>query len=153
MKPATPSRAFEALSRMFPLTLSRKPITASLSPAGSAPIIGQPRSLRPVRHTTAKRRIAAPEKTPSAPIAEPDPDAQGEQPFLRRADELPERLLHPRRQRQLARADLLQRYGLHGGFSCLDRRFRTRHGSRRDRTRRENRHLKFYELRDNLLLP
>lgn len=54
---------------------------------------------------------------------EPDTDAQSEQPFLRRAHELAERLLHPRRQRQLtSRAvgdDLFQRYGLHGGSSCL----------------------------------
>src|SRR6266498_2926032 len=47
-------------------------------------------------------------------------------------------------------SDLLQRSGLHGGSSCLDRRFRTRQRSRRDRTRQKDRHLKFYELRDNL---
>jgi hypothetical protein len=82
--------------------------------------------------------------------AQPDADAQGEQPFLRRADQLPERLLHARRQRQLLRSDLIPRYGLHGGSSCLERRLRHSPRSRRDRTRREDRHLKFYELRDNL---
>jgi Tol biopolymer transport system component len=41
---------------------------------------------------------------------------------------VPKRLLHARRQRQLDRADLLQRYGLHGGSSCLDDDFGTRHG-------------------------
>jgi hypothetical protein len=50
--------------------------------------------------------------------AEPDPDAQREQPLLRRVHELAERLLHPRRQPELTRADLLQRYGLHGGSPC-----------------------------------
>src|SRR6266540_3468751 len=53
--------------------------------------------------------------------AEPDTDAQGEQPFLRRAHQLPERLLHPRRQHELADGlapgDLIARYGLHGGSS------------------------------------
>jgi hypothetical protein len=52
---------------------------------------------------------------------EPDTDAQGEQPFLRRAQQLPERLLHPRRQPKLTAqalgSDLPQRYGLHGGSS------------------------------------
>jgi len=60
--------------------------------------------------------------------ADADADAQRKQPLLRRAHEVAERLLHARRQHQLAGADLLQRYGLHGGSSCLDRRFRTRHG-------------------------
>jgi hypothetical protein len=82
---------------------------------------------------------------------EPDADAQRQQPLLRRADQLPERLLHAGRQRQLLVSDLLQRYGLHGGSSCLERRLRHSPRSRRDRTRREDRHLKFYELRDNLL--
>jgi hypothetical protein len=52
---------------------------------------------------------------------EPDTDAQGQQPLLRRVHQLAERLLHPRRQRQLTArlrgSDLLQRYGLHGGSS------------------------------------
>ena len=50
--------------------------------------------------------------------AEPDADAQREQPLLRRVHQLAERLLHPRRQRQLTsltRGNLLQRYRLHGG--------------------------------------
>jgi len=47
---------------------------------------------------------------------EPNTDAQGEQPLLRSADQLAERLLHPRRQHGLGRAE---RYGflLHGGSS------------------------------------
>jgi hypothetical protein len=52
--------------------------------------------------------------------AQPDADAQGQQPLLGRADQLAERLLHPRRQRELAAADLSPRYGFHGGSSCLD---------------------------------
>jgi hypothetical protein len=52
--------------------------------------------------------------------AEPNTDAQGEQPLLRRTDQLPKRLLHAWRQRQLGGADLLPRYGLHGGSSCLE---------------------------------
>src|SRR5581483_3475968 len=50
----------------------------------------------------------------------PDADAQGEQPLLGRIYQLTERLLHARRQPELTRADLLSRYGLHGGSSCLD---------------------------------
>jgi hypothetical protein len=46
--------------------------------------------------------------------AQPDTDTQGEQSLPRRADQLPERVLHPRRQRELTAADLLPRYGLHG---------------------------------------
>jgi hypothetical protein len=45
----------------------------------------------------------------------------------------------------------VERYGLHGGSSCLERRIRHSPRSRSDRTRREDRHLKFYPLRDNLL--
>jgi hypothetical protein len=70
--------------------------------------------------------------------------------FLRRADQLPQRLLHPRWKRELLTSDLVERYGLHGGSSCLERRIRHSPRSLRDRTRREDRHLKFYELRDNL---
>jgi hypothetical protein len=81
---------------------------------------------------------------------EPNADAQGEQPLLRRPHQLAKRLLHPRRQRQLLVSDLLQRYGLHGGSSCLTTTSTTRHGRRatgRDgRTATSN----FYDERDNL---
>jgi hypothetical protein len=50
--------------------------------------------------------------------AQPDPDAEREQSLLRRADELSQSCLHAGRQGELARADLLPRYGLHGGSSC-----------------------------------
>jgi hypothetical protein len=49
--------------------------------------------------------------------AEADADAQGEQPLLRGAHELAERLLHPRRERKLLASDLVERYGPHGGSS------------------------------------
>jgi hypothetical protein len=82
--------------------------------------------------------------------AEADTDAQGEQPLLRRPHQLAERLLHPRRQRQLIVSDLLPRYGLHGGSSCLSTTSTTRHGhcatGRDGRTATS----KFYDERDNL---
>jgi hypothetical protein len=82
--------------------------------------------------------------------AEADADAQGEQPFLGRPDQLAEGLLHPRRQRELLASDLVERYGLHGGSSSCRLTISHSPRSRSDRTRREDRHLKFYELRDNL---
>ena len=60
--------------------------------------------------------------------AKPEADTQRQQPLLRRADQLAQRFLHARRQRRLGRTDLLPRYGLHGGSSCLDDDFCTRHG-------------------------
>ena len=48
--------------------------------------------------------------------AQPDTDAQREQALLRSADQLPERLLHARRQHELIRARLRERYvPIHGG--------------------------------------
>src|SRR5215211_606473 len=62
---------------------------------------------------------------------EPDADAQGEQPLLRRADQLPERLLHMLRQDDLFSARLGERYGaLHGGSSLSIFRI-TRHAPKR----------------------
>ena len=83
---------------------------------------------------------------------EPDTDAQRQQPFLRRAGKLAERQLHAFGQRvELPIADLVGSfvYVPHGGSPVL---VTCSHSSRsqRDRTRREDRHLKFYELRDNL---
>jgi hypothetical protein len=59
--------------------------------------------------------------------AQPDADAQREQPVLRGLHELPKRGLHARREHQLpgsyllaARSVLRTRYGLHGGSSRLD---------------------------------
>jgi hypothetical protein len=53
--------------------------------------------------------------------AEANAHAQRQQSLLRRVHQLPERLLHPRRQRELAArtlsGNLFQRYGLHGGSS------------------------------------
>ncbi len=82
--------------------------------------------------------------------AKPDADAQGEQPLPRQTNQLAQRLLHARRQPEPSGTDLPPRYGPHGGSSCLERRLLHSPRSRRDRTRREDRHLKFYELRDNL---
>jgi hypothetical protein len=86
--------------------------------------------------------------------AQPDPDAQREQPLLRGAGELAERLLHRARQlldALLAGHDRGSRYGPHGGWSSCPR-WTCSHSPRSqpDRTRREDRRLKFYELRDNL---
>ena len=52
--------------------------------------------------------------------AQADADAQRQQPFLRRADQLPQRFLHARRQSELLASDLLPRYRLHGGSSSCD---------------------------------
>jgi hypothetical protein len=50
--------------------------------------------------------------------ARPDTDAQRKQPLLRRADQLPQRLLHARRQHDLLVARLSERYvPIHGGSS------------------------------------
>src|SRR3954451_11769059 len=74
-----------------------------------------------------------------------DADAQRQQPLLRGAGQLAQRLLHPLRQphaRQLIAADLIARYGPHrGGSSCP--RWTCSHSprSQRERTRRENRRL------------
>jgi hypothetical protein len=52
--------------------------------------------------------------------AEPDADAQREQAVLRRVHQLAERLLHARRQRELASVAILL-YGPHGGpFVSVD---------------------------------
>jgi len=85
--------------------------------------------------------------------AEPHADAQGQQALLRGAGQLAQRLLHTLGQRvELALADSVGCfvYVLHGGSPRLE--WTDSHSPRcqRQRTRRENRHLKFYELRDNL---
>src|SRR5206468_3227960 len=62
--------------------------------------------------------------------AEADPDTQRQQPLLRRADQLPERLLHTLRQHDLV-TRLGERYGaLHGGSSLSIFRI-TRHAPKR----------------------
>jgi hypothetical protein len=47
--------------------------------------------------------------------------------ILGRVDQHSQRLLHARRHAELIRADLLQRYRLHGASSCLERRLQPRH--------------------------
>jgi hypothetical protein len=84
--------------------------------------------------------------------AQPHADAQRQQPFLRRSGKLAERQLHAFGQRvEPAIADLVGSfvYVPHGGSPVL---VTWSHSSRsqQDRTRREDRHLKFYELPDNL---
>ena len=68
--------------------------------------------------------------------AQPDADAQRQQPILRRVDELAERLLHARRQRQLLRGDL--RPALRSSWRSLrlGGLVRTRHAPNGSRTRR-----------------
>jgi hypothetical protein len=90
--------------------------------------------------------------------AEPDADAQREQPLPRRADQLTERLLNCRRQRTLQRlrgGDVLRaRYLLHGGFLLSSRTWFGRpERSQPERTGQEDRHSNFYENSDNLDLP
>src|SRR5581483_6048527 len=82
--------------------------------------------------------------------AEPDTDAQREQPFLGRADQLAERFLHPRRTPQLLSSDLPQRYRLHGGSSSCRLTTSASPRSRSDRTRWRTATSKFYDERDNL---
>jgi hypothetical protein len=86
--------------------------------------------------------------------AQPDADAEREQALLRRAGELAERVTHPLGQPPEAVAtDVVGGvvYVLHRGLLLrLDGLGSHPPRSQRDRTRREDRHLKFYELRDNL---
>ena len=87
--------------------------------------------------------------------AEPDSDAQREQALLRRSDELAERLLDLRWERTLRRLqgrdDLGGGYLLHGGSSCPRGLGWRLSRSQRERTRREDRRSKFYEISDNLV--
>jgi hypothetical protein len=86
--------------------------------------------------------------------AEPDTHAQREQPLLRGAGQLAERDLDPLRQRVRAGRrghDLINKYLLHGGSSCLEVDFDRRARSQPERTRREDRRLNFYGLRDKLV--
>ena len=87
--------------------------------------------------------------------AQPEPHAQREQSLPRCPDELAERFLNLRRQRTLQRLrgrdDLRAGYLLHGGSSCpLGPGFDRPERSQPERTRREDRHSKFYEISDNL---
>lgn len=82
---------------------------------------------------------------------EADPDTQGEQALLRGADQLAQRLLHPRRQRHLAELVGLVLYGPHSGppsssmvlFALATLAARADEAGGPPPT-------KFYELRDNL---
>ena len=85
---------------------------------------------------------------------EPDTDTQGQQSLPRCADQLTERLLDSRWERTLRRLDgrddLRRGYLLHGGSSCpLGLGWRLSR-SQRERTGREDRRSKFYEISDNL---
>ncbi len=88
--------------------------------------------------------------------AEPDAHAERQQPLARGPDQLAERFLDLRWQRTLDRLrdghDLRGRYLAHGGSSCprgLGWRLSRSH---RERTRREDRRSKFYEISGNLRL-
>src|SRR4051812_22191132 len=84
--------------------------------------------------------------------AEPDTDAECQEPLPRNPDELPQRLLHPWRQHSL-RSDhgLPERYGLPHGGSSFDLWSDHPERSQPERTRQEGPPTtKFYELRDNL---
>jgi integrase len=73
--------------------------------------------------------------------AQPDPDRQREQSVLRGVHQLPKRLLHARRQRQLLAGDLLLHYGLHAVLLSSRTRSDRLSRSQHERTRREDRHL------------
>ena len=86
--------------------------------------------------------------------AEPNTDAEREQTLPRCPDELAERLLDLRRQRTLGRLqgpdDLRRGYLLHGGCSRPRGLGWRLSRSQRERTRREDRRSKFYDVTDNL---
>jgi uncharacterized protein with GYD domain len=85
---------------------------------------------------------------------EPNADAQREQALTSCPDQLAERLLDLRRERTLDRLhrrdDLRRGYLLHGGSSCPRGLGWRLSRSQHERTRREDRRSKFYELPDNL---
>jgi uncharacterized protein with GYD domain len=87
--------------------------------------------------------------------AEPDPDTQRKQSFLRGAREVAERLQHRGPEpvdALLSGRDRRSRYGPHGGWSSVLVDFDSHSPrSQHDRTRREDRRLKFYDLRDKPL--
>jgi hypothetical protein len=87
----------------------------------------------------------------SASTPSPIPTERASNPSFRRADQLAQRLLNAWRQRKLITFDLLQRDRPHGVPPVSNDDFDNSPRSPRDRTRREDRHLKFYELRDNLV--
>ena len=86
--------------------------------------------------------------------AEPDTDAEREQSLPRCPDEPTERLLNWRWERTLrclqGRDDLRRGYLPHGGPSCPRGLGWRLSRSQRERTRREDRRSKFYEISDNL---
>jgi hypothetical protein len=85
--------------------------------------------------------------------AEPDTDRERQQPLLRGAGQLAERLLHPLRQLRRLRAgrhggDPINQYLLHGGSSCLEWTSITPDAPKRSGRGRRDRRLKFYALRE-----
>src|SRR5450755_2426043 len=87
--------------------------------------------------------------------AETETNAQREQSLPRSTDELAERLLNLRRQRQLRRLpgrdDLRAGYLLDGGSPVLADLVSAPNAPNRSGRGREDRHSKFYEISDNLL--
>jgi hypothetical protein len=86
--------------------------------------------------------------------AQADADAESEQALPGRPNELTERLLDPRWERTLPRLqrghDPRRGYLLHGGSSCPRGLGLRPARSQPERTRREDRRSKFYEISDNL---
>jgi hypothetical protein len=131
---------------------------------GDRPIIAAVPIRRPVRVVLAARAAHLLDLLSHQLLqhAQPNPDAQREQPLLRSSDQLTERLLDARWQRPLdafvAGIDLPRRYGLHavllsscrsGNSGDLDCEIAL-HAANGSGRGRENRHLKFYTERDNL---
>src|SRR4051794_9476371 len=89
---------------------------------------------------------------------EPNTDAERQQPLLRGARKLTQRLTHALGQllhALLAGHDRPSRYGAHNGWSSCPRStwFRTHHGPKRTGRGGRTAVIKFYGLRDNLLRP
>src|SRR5581483_9021425 len=89
--------------------------------------------------------------------AEPDADAEGEQPFPRCPDQLAERLLDLRRQHPLGRRrgrdDRRPGYLPHGGSSSLEWTSATQNAAHGSGRGRRDRRSNFYEISDNLRHP
>jgi hypothetical protein len=83
--------------------------------------------------------------------AQPDAHAQRQQSLLCCPNQLAQRLLHTFGEHGLIVGRLRDRYGLLHGGSSFDLGLIGHHAPKRSgRARRDRRHLKFYELRDNL---
>ncbi len=143
------SRVSEVLVRQQPHLLARRRRSARAAarprragrrasprpPRGRAGRRPAPSSCLPFGPTTSSTSSSI----SSAQHAEPDADAQRQQPLLRRPNQLAERLLHPRRQHRLGRVAAIGTFLLHGGSSFDLWRIAANAPSRSGRGRRDRR--------------